>query len=36
MAMEAVCSRAAVERLSCVESPARCDSGRCVARPESR
>jgi hypothetical protein len=36
MAMEAVCSRGAVERLSCVESPARCDSGRCVARPQGR
>ena len=36
MAMEAVCARAAVERLSCAESPARCDSGRCVTRPESR
>jgi hypothetical protein len=36
MAMEAVCARAAVERLSCAESPARCDSGRCVARPEGR
>ena len=36
MAMEGVCTRAPVERLSCAESPARCDSGRCVARPENR
>jgi hypothetical protein len=36
MAMESVCTQAPVERLSCPESPARCDSGRCVARPENR
>jgi hypothetical protein len=35
MEMEATCARQPVERLSCVEAPARCASGRCVAPAEA-